>query len=362
MTASFRKSPAVAATEHDTAGDRWLLLKGRSGMGNRMLAAITAILYAQLSGRRLAVDWSDYTYSHDRSNVFSRYFSCPADETVAFDPAGEDIVPTIWRGRLDRSVTETELEPGLIASDWPGMKLDLTRLDYPERIAVYWGHFDQIGLLRPSLTRRMPELGRLPTWEVLRRVLRSHLMLDAAVRTRVDAFKRQHFESETIGMHVRFTDKRVDVARLKRALDRLAERKPRARIFLATDSSVVQRNFEAELKNLVSTPHWYPPPRSSPHQNPTCPDRFEQGLEALTDLYLLAECDHLIGDSRSSFYYVAMLLSDLPRSRMFDPHPYHGRYVLARRLAWHALAAVGFLRWGRAALRASLVLQRLYDD
>ena len=42
------------------------------------------------------------------------------------------------------------------------------------------------------------------------------------------------------------------------------------------------------------------------------------GIEALTDLYLLAECDDLIVDTSSSFSAVATLLTDAPAARVFD--------------------------------------------
>lgn len=57
--------------------DRYLLVKGRAGLGNRMLCALTGILYARLAGRRLLVDWSDPIYAEGGLNVFHRYFRCP---------------------------------------------------------------------------------------------------------------------------------------------------------------------------------------------------------------------------------------------------------------------------------------------
>ena len=49
--------------------DKYLIVKGLAGLGNRMLSALTGILYARLSGRRLIIDWRDPTYSSDGSNA-----------------------------------------------------------------------------------------------------------------------------------------------------------------------------------------------------------------------------------------------------------------------------------------------------
>ena len=54
------------------------------------------------------------------------------------------------------------------------------------------------------------------------------------------------------------------------------------------------------------------------HQSRACPDRLQNGVEALVDLYLHAECDYLVGDSTSAFAKVAGLLSAAPASRRYD--------------------------------------------
>ena len=43
---------------------KYLLVKGAAGLGNRVFALVTAILYAKLSDRTIAIDWRDSQYSH----------------------------------------------------------------------------------------------------------------------------------------------------------------------------------------------------------------------------------------------------------------------------------------------------------
>ena len=58
----------------------YVLVKGKAGLGNRMLSAMTGVLYAMLSQRNLVVDWSDSTYSDDGQNVFPKLFKVPNSE------------------------------------------------------------------------------------------------------------------------------------------------------------------------------------------------------------------------------------------------------------------------------------------
>jgi hypothetical protein len=99
------------------------------------------------------------------------------------------------------------------------------------------------------------------------------------------------------------------VAAIRAQLEEVVRRRPQARVFLSTDGSEVLDELGATYPRLLSTPHWYPPAGQDAHQNPRCPDRLENGREALVDLHLLAGCDELIIDSTSSFARLAQLLA-----------------------------------------------------
>jgi hypothetical protein len=51
-----------------------LICKGTSGMGNRILATCTAVLYSHITQRRLVIDWRDGSYSHGGANAFESFF------------------------------------------------------------------------------------------------------------------------------------------------------------------------------------------------------------------------------------------------------------------------------------------------
>ena len=100
-------------------------------------------------------------------------------------------------------------------------------------------------------------------------------------------------------MYVRYSDYRVRLFAIIKQLNALLKRKPDLQIFLATDNIEIKKMFEANFPGVVSAPHWYAKPGSPIHVDRTRPDRTETAIEALVDLYLLANCDHLIFDGSS---------------------------------------------------------------
>jgi broad specificity phosphatase PhoE len=90
-------------------------------------------------------------------------------------------------------------------------------------------------------------------------------------------------------------------------------------IFLSTDSQEVVEKFQQEFANIITTPKWFPPSGERMHQNwDQCPDRVQNGIEALMDMYLLASCNDLIFSSQSSFGLVASILSKASKQHLHD--------------------------------------------
>ncbi len=322
------------------SGDKILLVKGTQGMGNRMLAAAGAILYARLSDRRLVFDWSDPTYSSDGADVFHRFFSPRSCDRAVEIPDTEDVVPRFWRGRLRESVSAATRESaGSKYADWALERrshLDLSRLDYAETIAVFWAYTAPLRKLRPHLAA-CPELAALSDRELLRRIFREEFPLRPEIRARVREFRAAHLDGPTLGVHVRYGDYRVSLRAILTKIGELVRRDPSLRIFLATDNSEVLRTFERIHPNVVATPHWYGAPGVPLHRDPDCPDRTAGAIEALVDLYLLAECDYLVVDTSSTFAKVATLVGTRPASTVFDVRRRDHKQSWRRLRVLHAL-------------------------
>jgi hypothetical protein len=296
--------------------DRWVVVKGKAGLGNRILSALAGIAYARLSGRRPYFDWADHIYSPDGSNAFPHLFRCRLSDPDDRLPASESVAPHEWRGRLGLSCYDLQAELGIRGLGQARRRLSITpgRLDYEERVVVLWT--TPAGVHK--LARHFPDLGRPE--DLCRLMLREDLTLHPDIRTRVDRFRREHFRRPTLGVHVRLSDssERGRLKATRKAVNRLLRKRPGLQIFLSTDNSSVRETFERNYWDVVSTPHWYPEPGLPVHLSCEPSDRLRGASDALVDLYLLAACDALVIDSGSSFARVAALLGDVPPERIED--------------------------------------------
>jgi len=301
--------------------ERILLVKGIEGLGNRILCMLTGSLYARLSGRKLIVDWRDENYSTGGANAFHHFFLSPLCAPAAEVPKTDSVAPVIWRGHLEKPAwwlreRHSDLTD---AQGWRMFSIDLSRLDYSEQVAVMWTYDDELDPLIPYLDVAAGPLAGASRFMILRTLLRETLTLHPAIREKVDRFKRDHFKGRMVGVHIRYSDHRTALWATLEALHQLLDRDLTCRIFLSTDNIQIRRLFERKYDYVISTPHWYAPIPGRPvHYGAERPDPIVNGVEALVDLYLLAECDALIVDTSSSFGYLATLLTHAPAARICD--------------------------------------------
>lgn len=321
-------------SDHGGRQTRYLLVKANGGMGNRMLCAITGILYGQLTGRVTVVDWRDTAYSNDGSNTFSTFFSCPEVRPETVLPADGAIRPAIWAKDRDVSVSDMlhKYDPTKHSSVFIHRKysVDVRTLDYDEETIVFWYYTQRIRALSSHFNRTQSALARLGVEGVIREVLTTRMTLQENILRQVAEFKTKHWADQVIGLHIRHTDKLTNLSAYRRALVRILGRAPKAHIFLATDNLAISEEYHRQFKNVISTPKWFPEGMSSMHQNEGCPDRVANGIEALVDMSLLSNCNYLIYPSASTFSWISRILSDLPSERVADIDRFNVKVRLKR--------------------------------
>ena len=316
------------ATNPADAG--YILVKGDQGLGNRILCLLSATLLARLTGRRLVVDWRDPLYSADGSDAFSRLLRHDLAVPLEALPEASSIRPPTWRGRLHEPASVLRRERfGARGSagdwSWEPFCTDLDRIDHRERVLVFTSFFETIAPLRRHMTGDLAGLRALSTATVLRRLWSDHLSLAPALEDRVNEFRRTRFAAETLGVHVRATDRRTRIRAVEARATRIARRHPHIRVFLSTDNGEELRRWGARFGDVISTEKWYPPPGAAMHTHGDRPDPTAGAADALVDLHLLAACDRLIVDSRSSFGRLAALRSRAAPANVIDVHP--GRFA-----------------------------------
>ena len=305
-----------------SGNNKYLLIKAKGGMGNSMLCAVTGILYGQLTGRMTVVDWRGEGYTNDGSNTFSKFFTCSEVHPETILPSESTIRPKVWEGQLHRAMSEMlhEHDPNKHSSISIHRKysIDVCRLDYDEDIVVFWNYQHRINDLRKHLRDRKYGFAGLDMNGIIRKVLTEQMKLSDEVHQRIDEYKTANWPERVIGVHVRHTDRRTNLAKYEKQLCRLLKRYPDTHIFLATDNRQVSQEYHKRFKNVFSTPKWFPESMASMHQNSECPDKIENAIEALMDMYLLAECDCLIYSGYSTFSLISRILSDAQPENIID--------------------------------------------
>jgi len=303
--------------------NKYLVVKAKGGMGNRMLCALTGILYGQITGRKVIIDWRDGAYGAYGENVFSDFFSCPEVRPIQELPQTNNIRPAIWKGKLDKSMSEMikEFDPDKHSSVTIHRKysVDIRKLDYEEDIVVFWYYKERIRFLSKYL--RDPKYGYagFSKIDILRKMLREQLNLNEEIRQSIKQFKEKYWSDTVIGIHIRHTgEHKAKLSRYELPLRKFLEQSPKAYIFLCTDNREVSQNYHDRFDRVLSTPKWFPSSMASMHQNHKCPNRTANGVEALIDMYLLAKCDYLIYRGSSTFSWISYLLSDIPDLNAVD--------------------------------------------
>ncbi|BAZ48063.1 hypothetical protein NIES4103_06680 [Nostoc sp. NIES-4103] len=316
--------------------NKFLLLKGRAGLGNRILCLLGSILYAQLTSRKLIVDWSDPTYSDDGSNIFSKLFTIDNVEQTTDIPDTNSIFPSIWKGNLDLSITQIFQkykildDDNFIATPFRQFKskINVSRLDYDEDLLIIWSYFADIHKMRRFFQNDFAYLTTLNEKTILKKISSKHLHLNQDIQYRIDVFKKKYFTNTplVIGLHIRHTDRKNPFQSYVEIINKIIQQNSEYLIFLATDNKQVQTHFKNIYKErIIYTEKWFPDETASLsrlHHNSDCPNKLENAIQALVDLYLLASCNYLLCDQRSTFPIVAEVISDIPSTNIIDISKY----------------------------------------
>ena len=333
--------------DREPAQDRIILVKGRAGLGNRIVSLLSAALFARLTRRRLVVDWSDPTYSSDGSNSIHHFFTSPL-----FSPAGQipdtaSIHPALWRGHLRDNVVAVSRKFLSRTFRYPTSSrhtsADLSRLDHPEQVLVMWSFFPLIRDMRHHFRGPFSEFRGLDDEAILSRLMKETLHLHPSIMERVTAIRATWPARPVIGVHIRHTDRKARIGAIQSRLRQLLTANPGLGVFLCTDNRDVEASLRLAYPDLLTTSKWFPDNgHDRMHECQDCPDKRANGVEALTDLYLLAGCDHLVLDKSSSFAYLAALLSDQAPGRIHDLHPWR---LLTPNQRYHLFCLSMFVRW-----------------
>lgn len=317
----------MAGEAHNS--ERVLLIKAKGGFGNRIMAAACGIIVAEIECRTPVIDWRDGEYLPKGQDAYPLLFDRPVTVAPAtFDDCTE-VEPALWSGRL------AEHPVDVISKDFPNdhsnpliyrrLSLNLTR-PAAAPVAVFWSYLPKLARIRRRASLRYPGV---PMLEIVRRVLFEHFTPNQRVRHAVD----QLFEARShpiIGVHVRYTDRKVSLKRIISDTATLRRRMPQAEIFLATDNGNVQELFRSAFDRVFVIDKAFGAGDNSLHEQAEHADPLREAENALIDMWALSRCDWLVHSRHSTFSVAAAAIGGIPRPRQLDIDRWNAKVVLKR--------------------------------
>ena len=312
--------------------DRFLIVKGSgsAGLGDKLRALISAIVYARLTGRILYVDWNDSAYGDGVNNYFSDLFTLTGVRTTSTRPQSDSVRPAAWQGSLHLNWDQLYEEFG--GAEWNRAtaidlySFDQSVLDWPEQICVMWD-FDQFNTLVPGILKHYPMVCEQDSMEKLQgEVLKQHVLPSGRVQQKYDLYRKLLKTSgKVVGVHVRETEESSSsrptptlMAYVEAAKVFFRSDKDIKTVFLATDNRDVQDLFIREFgpENVLFTDKWFSAPGEALHLKNDCPDRLLSAVDAVVDTLLLASADYLVTMSNSSFSMLARMFSSVSKDNL----------------------------------------------
>lgn len=319
-----------------------IICKGQAGLGNRILCLLTCILYAKLSNRTLFVDWRDEAYSDNKLNIFPHLFVNESTLTTSEYEGSNSIKPKIWDDCLDLSVLDLCRHHNIAITKTNGpsvykkYSISLKNIQYNDEVVVFSSYTHKLQQLRKHFTGEFAEYSGLSNTAILSKLMQEELKPADEVRIKVEDFVKRHFNAQTIGVHIRYTDRSTPLDKFHSAIKKIRKNIKNSQIFLACDNQIVQKDFESRYENIITTDKWLPEPGERIHYNPNKPNDLDVAIDALVDMHLLSKCDYLIYPSRSTFSYISHLLSGLPDENVIDIDKWN--YIVKLKHALHTLA------------------------
>jgi hypothetical protein len=321
--------------------DKYLIVKGVAGLGDRFATLANAIEYARKSGRILLVDWSDGVFGTKGDNVFYRYFRlsdipyATSIDTI-FEGSGLTCYPDLWAKQpyasmydLYKRESRFRRVPRLMKGK--GLFSKFFHYLYPKEQTM-----PKFGLNAVFNKHNIPFGGfyqQNMSYDVLffvdfypkfkHKIIRKNLALADDLEREIDNMAKSYgLATNFVGVHVRMTDKHPQnsLEELSAKINKL--NLPDLKIFLATDNVEVEDYFAATYnKSVVFTPKWRPQyddkkQKTGIHHYAIWSGDYSKAetvlKESIVDMWLLSKCDYLICQKNSGFSQISAILKNQP--------------------------------------------------
>jgi hypothetical protein len=293
-----------------------LLRKAKGGLGNRMLSAASAILYANATKRRWYVDWTDGIYANKPENAYTLMFHNESRELPPREQEFISTVPARWSGSLDCS--PTKLMSQYFPKDhsnplvYRKMSAPLTAQAVENQLEVFWSYTSKFGRIKAFLP-----YGRRDRDTEIGKTLKRYFQPCNDIKEQVEALSGRA-EGNILGVHIRYTDLKVPIQKVLSLVKTCMASGNFTTLFLATDSEYAERLFKLKFDNVLTNDKRFSNNNRQLHKLEESDQKLDDSYAALVDMMMLARCNALIYCSRSTFSETSRLLGQFDKDQLFD--------------------------------------------
>lgn len=334
--------------------DRYLVVKGTCGLGNRLMTLANAMEYCEKTGRIILVDWCDGMFTSKGRNAFLEYFEIKdfvwQEKIDVHKKAIASFYPDVARSLPDNfSIDEyfhtssankkgSKIVAKLIHFG-SGIAHRLLSEDYFKYYFVLWVRWE-LRDCHHNLKSRKPNGnlfclgGDLPLSRKEQVVLfgdfcpsykkdylKKHIFLKKEIGGEIENFCRENnLGMKTVGLHIRCTDKffQGNLDKIFQMVERFMGEHSLQRLFLATDQAEVIAKAKRYFgSRLVLYKKYLPKIVSGGTQgiHTWASEQADESLklqmyhDAVMEMYLLAETEYLLYQGNSTFSTISCDLS-----------------------------------------------------
>lgn len=318
--------------------EKFLLLKGCAGLGNRLFSLFSAIHYAEKTNRKFIVDWRDGLYGKKGDNIFPKYFKI--NHPLYFNPENIDHLELDKKSIYPESIKSKLREPIIdeyfqaTQNIWRKFPKSRKKIFNLNKFKTHWStaKFRTNSKSFFGYLKSIYDKDSLPLGDYLHYSIKSdvvlfveftplfrqnylrYLELSDEIQAEINKFCMQNNISERIGIHVRNTDMKP-TRNIGSLIAELKTLKNTDSFFLASDDIDTINLFKKELKDVVTITKFIPDSKAEKglhkwalQQN--SPEHAELIFkESLIDMMILAKSKYIVYQGNSSFSNLAVALN-----------------------------------------------------
>ncbi len=314
--------------------EKYLIVKGCAGLGNRIYTLSNAINFALKTNRTIYVDWADGQFDEKEQNAFYRFFNLQGIKYLdnindIKNINSKSVYPKAWENIIHKHLYENFEQSSIQSLSFLPDRLN----QYSKKMNMRSGYFisktnksksDLYNLFSPKNFELGGSYKKDFKQEIVvfvdfspkyySSIIKDTININDGIKEKIRAFSSLHqLKHNFIGVHIRYTDKKPDSSfdKLYRAIERNYNND--TKMFLSTDNLNIQEMMQNRYSNIVVYPKYLPKKQEEGlHQWALYnnEEKLKQKLfeESIIDMWLLAECEHLIYQANSSFSGISRIL------------------------------------------------------